>query len=275
MNLDDSTLKGVSEKVIYVITHKKFDESILKESEYKVLHVGTNKNSKPSYLRDDTGDNISNKNPHYCELTGLYWLWKNAQESEKTPVGLVHYRRFFTYGLDDLLYTYLNKSPRILTDKDIRIALNSYDVILPKPEKIYRTVSKFYGDYHNPDDLVVIRDVIEKLYPDYIDSFDRVMNEHYFYFGNMFITRKELMDEYCEWLFDIMSVLEQRIVGDEIADTYQSRIYGFISERLLQVWVEHNKLNVKTYPVFNTEIKRMTVFQKNLNRVKHAVARRK
>jgi hypothetical protein len=141
------------------------------------------------------------------------------------------------------------------------------------PETIYRTVKEFYGDYHNPEDLVKVRNVVERLYPEYVESFDKVMNEHYFYFGNMIITRKELMDQYCEWLFNIMTEVEKVIVGSQITDSYQARIYGFLSERLIQVWVEHNKLKVKTYPVFNTEKRRMTVFQKNLNRVKHVIAR--
>jgi hypothetical protein len=70
-----------------------------------------------------------------------------------------------------------------------------------------------------------------------------------------------------------MTEVEKVIVGSQITDSYQARIYGFLSERLIQVWVEHNKLKVKTYPVFNTEKRRMTVFQKNLNRVKHVIAR--
>lgn len=259
--------------MIYVITHKVFEHELINDEGYRILHVGTNDNCKEQYLRDNTGDNISEKNPYYCELTGLYWMWKNSLEKSSDPIGLVHYRRFFTYKTDDIFYTYFGKRPRILTSKDIHKSLESSDVILPVPETIYRTVKEFYGDYHNPEDLVKVRNVLERLYPEYVESFDKVMNEHYFYFGNMIITRKELMDQYCEWLFNIMTEVEKVIVGSQITDSYQARIYGFLSERLIQVWVEHNKLKVKTYPVFNTEKRRMTVFQKNLNRVKHVIAR--
>ena len=261
--------------MIYVITHKAFNDELLKNTEYTVLHVGLNDNCKPAYIRDDTGDNISEKNPHYCELTGLYWIWKNCNETGSEPVGLVHYRRFFTYPIDDFLYTYFGRTPRILKGLDIKKNLETYDVVLPKPEKIYRTVEEFYKDHHNPDDLITVRNVIGQLFPDYLTTYDKVLHEHYFYFANMIITKKEVLDHYCEWLFTIMTEVEKLIDGSEIKDSYQSRIYGFISERLLQVWVEHNKLRVKTYPVYNTEERKMTVFKKNLNRMKHMIARGK
>ena len=259
--------------MIYVITHKIFDDELLNDDEYAVLHVGLNDNCKPTYIRDDLGDNISGKNPYYCELTGLYWIWKNSTESGKEPVGLVHYRRFFTYPIEEFLYTYTGRMPRILKNLDVKKTLKTYDAIMPTPERIFRTVEEFYKDHHNPNDLVTVRNVIEKLYPDYLKTYDEVLHEHYFYFANMIITKKEILDQYCEWLFNIMTEVEKIIIGSEIKDSYQSRIYGFISERLIQVWIEHNALRVKTYPVFNTEKRRTTIFQKNLNRVKHMIKR--
>ena len=43
-------------------------------------------------LHDDEGDNISNKNKTYCELTAQYWAWKNM---EADYYGFFHYRRYF------------------------------------------------------------------------------------------------------------------------------------------------------------------------------------
>ena len=77
---------------IYVITHKEIED--IKDSEYKTLLVGATKNDTfpNDYEHDDRGENISYKNDSYCELTGLYWIWKNIHTEY---IGLVHYRRFF------------------------------------------------------------------------------------------------------------------------------------------------------------------------------------
>ena len=253
--------------MIYVITHKKFDDSFIDKEHYKILHVGTNDNCKSYYLRDDTGNNISEKNANYCELTGLYWIWKNAQEAPDDITGLVHYRRFFTTSKEDFLYTYFDVAPKILNYNSIENSLKSYDLILPKRVKIFRTVKQFYDDIHIGEDLDLTRDSIKTAAPEYLNSYDEVLNSHYFYFANMAICRRRLLNEYCIWLFNIMHVLESKIEIDKYEDSYQARVFGFISERLLQVWVLHNKLSIKEYPVFNTEEKRITIFEKNKNRI--------
>lgn len=254
--------------MIYVITHKVFDDSIVDKVHYKILHVGKNRECKEEYLRDDTLNNISAKNQHYCELTGQYWIWKNGTESPDDLTGLVHYRRYFTTELEDFLYTYLDIRPKILKYSAIEDSLSTYDIILPKRVKIYRTVGEFYSDLHDGSDLDITREVIAEIYPEYLSTYDYVMNAHSFYYGNMLICRKKLFDQYSEWLFDIMFELEKHLDLYKEGNSYQARVIGFISERLLQVWVSYNNLKVKEYPVFNTEEKRITFFEKNINRAK-------
>ena len=293
--------------MIFVITHRKFDDSILDKEHYNILHVGDNADGMEEYACDNTGDNISHKNPSYCELTGLYWIWKNhpgkdekdkeeenhprtdkkdgkdekdeeeenhlgknekneAAEKDDEIVGLVHYRRYFTTVFREWLYTYFSVKPPILPYRVMERTLDSYDIILPKPDTIIRTVREFYNDIHVSEDMDITRDSIARVCPGYLDSFDMVMNEHYFYFGNMMICKRKHFDAYCEWLFPVLEEIEKNLDPKKHEDKYQSRVIGFIAERLLQVWVEHNGLKVKRYAAFNTESKRLNIFQKNANR---------
>lgn len=253
--------------MIFAITHKIFDDSIIDKKHYIVLHVGGNNNCKEIYLRDDTGDNISEKNSSYCELTGLYWIWKNYKEPSDKITGLVHYRRYFTTRLEDLLYTYFNIKPHILNYSKIEKCMGSVDVIVPSRVRIFRTVKEFYSDLHIGEDLDITRNVISIICPDYLEAFDKVMNSHYFYYANMMICKREYLNYYCEWLFKLMPEIESRIDFSKYMDSYQSRVLGFVSERLLQVWLIKNKVKIAEYPVFNVEEKRINIFKKNLNRV--------
>lgn len=254
--------------MIYIITHKTFNPFFVDEKHYKILHVGLNSDTDEKYLNDNEGNNISEKNPYFCELTGLYWIWKNSTENEESITGLVHYRRYFTTKLGDLLYTYFNIAPHVLPYKRIEKGLKYADIILPTPEKIYRTVWRSYADVHDEEDLILVRKIIAKICPNYLQSFDKVMKGHHYYYANMMLCNKKILDAYSNWLFSILFDLEKKIDITKYSDSYQKRVFGFLSERLLQVWVYHNGLKVKEYPVFNTETKRITFFEKNRCRLK-------
>ena len=273
--------------MIYVITHKKFDDEKINNSLYKVLHVGKNDNSKPDYLRDDSGENISDKNPTFCELTGLYWLWKNRKEPSDEITGLVHYRRFFTDEAGFADYRKTGECPDVLGDFG---DIDDNTVILPKR---YKTISTLYGSYnrcHNISDMEHLKAVMEKLCPEYISTFEGIMNGHVGYYYNMFICSRRNLERYCEWLFPILFEIEKNlkeasdisdtkksIEAEDISETeatvYQDRLYGFLSERLLQVWVIHNGLTIKEYPVFNTEEPPISFAKRNVIRVKYLWAK--
>lgn len=252
--------------MIYIITHKVFVPYFTDNAHYKVLHVGLNSNRLQEYLSDDVEDNISEKNLNFCELTGLYWIWKNGNERYSDITGLVHYRRYFTSRLDDFLYTYFNRRPRVIKYDYIEKCLKKYDIILPVPEKIFRTVKQSYIDVHNEEDLCLTRSVIAEICAEYVDSFDKVMNSHKYYYANMMLCNKQILDEYSQWLFSILFNLEKRIDVDKYSDEYQKRVFGFLAERLLQIWVYHNKLKIKEFPAFNTEARRLSIIEKNKNR---------
>lgn len=259
--------------MIYIITHKIFDSYFEDKEHYKVLNVGSSINSIEGYANDNVGDNISFKNPNFCELTGLYWIWKNGQEEKKDITGLIHYRRYYTTRIQDFLYTYFGRMPTVLPYEIIENNLTKYDVILPVSEKICKTVKQSYAIAHNEEDLELTRKSILKICPEYLESFDKVMKSHSYYYANMIICKKEIMDLYSEWLFSILFDLEEKIDIDKYTDSYQKRVFGFLSERLLHVWVVHNDLRIKEFPVFNTEERKMNFFQKNRNRVHNAQRR--
>lgn len=213
---------------IFVISHKKIEIELGKQ--YVPVQVGNAEDL--NYLRDNTGDNISERNANYCELTGIYWVWKNYQSFNNA--GICHYRRYFV------------KNNKLLTEKYINKVLDSYDIILPKKFYFKRNVweNYFLNGQGKEKDLVTTKKVIQEKYPEYIEDFDYVMSKNYGSYCNMLITSKENFNNYCNWLFDILFEVEK---NTDLSDytKQEARIYGYLSELLLNVWVRHNKLKVK------------------------------
>jgi hypothetical protein len=132
-----------------------------------------------------------------------------------------------------------------LDSQYIKDALEEYDVIMPKPFRIeVCSVAEAYCKFHNVDDMRNVENIINEKYPEYNDAFLETMNRDKAYIGNMIITSKIIFDRYCSWLFDILFELEKR---HNISDynNYQKRVYGFIAERLLGVWIKKHKLKIK------------------------------
>lgn len=182
----------------------------------------------PDYGNDDEGENISSKNKNYCELTALYWAWKNL---DADALGLVHYRRHFTARKKG------DKWDSILTGRELNHLLKKTGIILPKKRNYYiETNYSQYAHAHHAVDLDTARDIISEKYPEYIKAFDQSMKQRTGHRFNMFIMKKKYLDEYCEWLFDILFELEKRL---DISDYNEndSRVFGFVSERLLDVWI--------------------------------------
>lgn len=227
---------------LYIAAHKKFSAPV--EECYIPLHVGAQGKESLGYIGDNTGDNISEKNPHYCELTGLYWIWKNSIES---VVGLVHYRRYF---FDSPF------SNHIMTEEEINKALLTNDVIIAQRGYTwFSTVEKNYCQKHTESDIELTRRAINELYPEYSASFEKVIKGNHYSQFNMMICRKEIFDSYCKWLFDVLGYVENNLIvplGDRTK--YEQRVFGFLSERLLVVWLMNNpQYRIIEKPVFNTE----------------------
>lgn len=215
---------------IYVMAHKVFEAPNYEI--YIPMQVGSALHEKLGYVCDDTGDNISVKNPNYSELTGFYWIWKNEMNCDIT--GLCHYRRYF-----------LDSAGKMLDGDTIEKLLRNCDIILPRLMCYGNGKSMYdlYTEKHYSKDLDMTREAISVLYPEYLNAFDEVINGDSMYYANMFITSKTLADEYAEWLFSILFYVEERtdMTG---YDDYNRRVYGFIAERLMLVWVKYNQLKV-------------------------------
>ncbi len=218
---------------IFIACHKKCD--VPNDSIYLPLHVGAEGKESFGFTPDNTGENISLKNPIYCELTGLYWAWKNL---DCDVLGLVHYRRYFTQKSKSFQKSH-GELECVLTKEELDELLKSYKVILPKKRKYYiETLYNHYSHTFDSNHLDQTRKIIENAYPQYLQSFDRVMNQRSGYMFNMFIMNKQLSDSYCEWLFDILDKLVAIIGTDGMTD-FEKRYAGRISERLFNVWLDY------------------------------------
>lgn len=215
---------------VAVVTHKEY--RISQDPLYIPLMAGSAlmQDVPHGYVRDDTGDNISASNRTYCELTGLYWMWKNL---EADYAGLCHYRRYFAVK---------RQRTQILGIIDAEELMERTDVLLPTPRKYYiETNYSQYAHAHHAEDLDKTREIIAARHPEYIDAFDKRMKMRSGHRFNMFIMKRDVLDSYCSWLFDILFELEKQL---DISDYSQKdkRVFGYVAERLLDVWLDHNKI---------------------------------
>ena len=235
---------------IYVATHK---ETPTPFPAYcpKIRVNSLGKEDWDGYLRDDKGDNISDKNYCYCELTALYTLWKNSDADIK---GLFHYRRILGNkekpGLMDVAWTYMGIMPGevskyIIKEDEIRTILSEYDLILPLDDCPFGlTALEDLRRFVYPDDIKVMTDVIEEKYPEYSKALWEVLGRHHISYCNMFIASAGVTDAYCEWIFDVLAEVEKRVDISDY-DTQHKRIFGYLSEVLLNAYVLKNALSVK------------------------------
>lgn len=220
---------------IYVIGHDLESIKMAKNDDlYTPLFVGAEGKDTFGFLGDNTGDNISDRNIDYAELTGLYWMCKN---SKSEIIGLNHYRR------------YLSKSKfgDFLNKNDIKAFLKDNDLIIPKIYKNLDSLTNYenFTVLNSKDPFVhvynVTREIIEEKTPEYLDSFDYVMNSNFTTHSNIFIGAKELMEQYVDWIFPLLLELENRIALND----YPPRLMGYLTEIYFQVWIKHLNLRVK------------------------------
>lgn len=239
---------------IYILTHKEIDNKNIDLSNYIPIQVGAALSDKDiCEIKDNTNNNISYKNKYYLETTGIYWIWKNSDADIK---GQMQFRRF------------LSVNPNF-----IQAILNDYDIITANPVKLEIPIQFHYEICHDIDDILGIRDILVGYYKDYVYSYDKyIAKGNILYYSNSFITKKETYDNLCEFCFSVLDKFEEKFkyYDDNILTEhaknvllkwateknkkynhsdigqveYQKRVCAYLFERLVTLYIFHNKLNV-------------------------------
>jgi len=180
-------------------------------------------------IRDNVGDNISEKNGNYSELTALYWIWKNRgnQGQEHDYFGLFHYRRILDIAEEDVC----------------RIGENEVDVILPYPTVCFPSIHEHHKRYVKSNDWMAMVSALEELEPEYAKSMSKIFSGSYFYNYNILVARKEIFNEFCAWLFPILRRTEELSIpkGWERADRY----IGYLGESLTTLYFMYHEHDFK------------------------------
>ena len=234
---------------LFLCCHKK--ESIPPHPLLTPIQAGAayHKEKWDGYLQDNTGDNISDKNHSYCELTALYWIWKNIRADY---YGLFHYRRFLYPDVKTRKAYRIEKNPTLtllnhLGYEHFSEIIQKYDLIVPIGEKRDETVYTHYGSspFHHIEDLERVGNIIDTQYLEYTKAWEEYTTGTTHYFGNIAIFSKRVLNDYCEWLFSILKEFDHQTDLNKY-NSSEMRVDGYLGERLLGTYYIHNKGKLKT-----------------------------
>ena len=215
---------------------------------------------------DDGGENISGRNGGYSELTGLYYAWKNWTDAD--AIGLVHYRRYF--GHPSLLtpagFAFKSGEPlagegpfeRVLTGAETERLFTRCDIIVPEKRRyVIESLFTHYASTHDARHLVLARDIIAKEHTDYIPAVDQAYSRRWGYMFNMGVFKREVLEDYCRFLFPVLFELEERLTAEGLTENltpFEARLYGRVSEILFNAWLlKHREYRLLELPLVNTE----------------------
>ena len=224
----------------YVVTHKKVSLDL--PDGYRIIHAGHALATETfGSLVDDAGENISRLNLYLNEVTALFWLWKHTRQSH---VGFVHYRRFFTVDGQNILTA--AEATEILREYDIIVNDCKFGYISERDWKIMLS-----GRTLADRALASLRKFIALRQPDYLAAFDRVTGSFGVFCYEIFVTRQNVFDGYCAWLFSfIVDATEDFLSTVDVSDDPREyRAMSFLTEHLLTVWLLKNRLRIKTLPI--------------------------
>jgi len=250
---------------ILVATHKEY--AMPTDDIYLPVQVGASGRDSIGFQKDDDGENISNKNDKFCELTALYWAWKNL---DVDYVGLNHYRRYFK---GKHKFKVGKKNVGVADRREIENLLENTDVILPKKRNYY--IENLYSHYSHTlyvEPLDATGEIISEKYPDYYAEFLRLKKRTSAHMFNIFVMKKNVFDDYCQWLFDILFELEKKVDSSKYS-AFHARFFGRVSELLLDVYINCNDIKYKERAVTGTE--KSNFFKKAISFLKAKLFKKK
>lgn len=211
-------------KIKILVACHKADPAIRQDDIYMPIHVGKALHPELDlgFQGDDTGDNISEKNGSYCELTAMYWAWKNLPK-DVDIVGLCHYRRYF--DLD-------NKDPK----GHIQKLLNKKDLIaLPFQPREFSNIDRL-AQLTCFEDATLFVELLTESFPQWKPIIGKYFyKDNYASICNMMIMPRNLFNEYCAFMFPFLEKLEMTLLHTEYS-RIQRRI-GYFAELLLGFWI--------------------------------------
>ena len=224
---------------IFVVIHKDFNT--IRGDLYAPLCVG--EFYKSEWLLEKKGKNISALNPYINECTALYWIWKNTKEEY---YGLIHYRRFFLCDRLKNVDNVLNKN------RLAEIFSNGIDIIVPEitvlTYSIYDNVIKSVGKSVCDNAYKVLLKTLEEKQPDYVDTWEQVLDGNWIFAKNMFVGKRVVMDQYCDWLFSFLTEAVERFDYTGLSGN-EKRVMGYFAETMLTCWIMKHEFRIYQLPV--------------------------
>lgn len=215
----------------------------------RALHPEVAAQMGPRFVGDDTGDSISALNATYCELTALWWLWKNCDSDYK---GLVHYRRHLASG-NPARRRETDPLDRVATGEELMALLADHDAVLPRRRRYYVETMRSHWDHTQPPEQLseAVR-VVEDLEPSYSAALEKALSARGAHMFNMMVMSADAFDSYCAWLFPLLSELTSRLDPAQYPP-FQARYPGRISELLLDAWLTVNGVTYAELPTLSPE----------------------
>ena len=238
------TIDQTSRYKIYTVSYKEYCE--IDSPLYSTVWVGDAIRSGFNGIRDNEGENISNYNSIINECTALFWIWKNDKESDY--IGLNHYRRFFSSPVD---------IGWLLQEKELRVIMKGCDVVVCKAVILDKCIPDKMRDQICEDAFDAgyraIKSVFDGKSAKEREAFERFIQGNVLYPRQMFVMRRELLNEYCSWLFPILFEMIKRVEIKDSWDAYSKRVIGFWAERMLTVWLLYTGYRIEELPVIMTD----------------------